>query len=95
MTYGMALELAPHNITVNVVAPGAVAGDRIDSVIEGQARVRGIAVEDMRRAMIERSPLKRMTRAEDIAAAAVFLCSDQARNISGQCLPVNAGEPAG
>ncbi len=95
MTYGMALELAPHNITVNAIAPGAVAGERIDSVIAGQARVRGISAEDMRRGMIERSPLKRMTRAEDIAAAAVFLCSEQARNISGQCIPVNAGEPAG
>ena len=42
MTYGMALELAPHNIRVNCVAPGAVEGDRIDRVIAGQAQVRGI-----------------------------------------------------
>ena len=42
MTYGMALELAPHNIRVNCVAPGAVEGDRIDRVIAGQAEVRGI-----------------------------------------------------
>jgi 7-alpha-hydroxysteroid dehydrogenase len=46
MTFGMALELAP-DIRVNCVAPGAVEGDRIDSVIEGQARVRGISVEQM------------------------------------------------
>ena len=45
MTYGMALELAPHNIRVNCVAPGAVEGDRIDRVIAGQAQVRGISVE--------------------------------------------------
>jgi NAD(P)-dependent dehydrogenase (short-subunit alcohol dehydrogenase family) len=95
MTYGMALELAQYNITVNCVAPGAIEGDRIDRVIEGQARVRGIPVEAMRKAMLERSPLKRMATAEDIAAAAAFLCSPLARNISGQVLPVNAGEPAG
>ena len=95
MTYGMALELAPHNITVNCVAPGAIEGDRIDSVIEGQARVRGITPEAMRKAMLERSPLKRMATATDISAAAAFLCSPAARNISGQVLPVNAGEPAG
>jgi len=35
-----------------------------------------------------------MSTADDIAALAVFLCSDQARNISGQCIPVTAGEPA-
>ena len=95
MTYGMALELAPHNITVNCVAPGAIEGERIDRVIEGQARVRGISVEAMRKTLLERSPLKRMATADDIAAAAVFLCSPLARNISGQVLPVNAGEPAG
>jgi NAD(P)-dependent dehydrogenase (short-subunit alcohol dehydrogenase family) len=95
MTYGMALELAGHNITVNCVAPGAIEGDRIDSVIEGQARVRGISPEAMRKAMLERSPLKRMATATDISAAAAFLCSPAARNISGQVLAVNAGEPAG
>jgi NAD(P)-dependent dehydrogenase (short-subunit alcohol dehydrogenase family) len=95
MTYGMALELAPHNITVNCVAPGAIEGERIDSVIEGQARVRGITPEQMRKAMLERSPLRRMATATDISAAAAFLCSPAARNISGQVLAVNAGEPAG
>jgi len=95
MTYGMALELAAHDITVNCVAPGAIEGDRIDRVIEGQARVRGITPEAMRQAMVERSPLRRMATADDISAAAAFLCSPAARNISGQVLAVNAGEPAG
>mgnify|MGYP003693877173 CR=1 FL=1 len=83
MTYGMALELAPHNIRVNCVAPGAVEGDRIDRVIAGQAEVRGIPVEAMRKAMIERSPLKRMVTADDIVDATVFFTSDMARSISG------------
>jgi NAD(P)-dependent dehydrogenase (short-subunit alcohol dehydrogenase family) len=94
MTYGLALELGRHNITVNAIAPGAVAGDRIDRVIKGQAEVRGIDVERMRQSFVERSPLRRMSTADDIAALAVFLCSDQARNLSGQCIAVTAGEPA-
>jgi len=94
MTYGLALELAPLNIRVNAIAPGAVEGDRIDRVIAGQAEVRGVAVEDMRRSFVERSPLKRMTTAEDIATLAVYLCSDAAKNLSGQCIAVTAGEPA-
>ena len=94
MTYGLALELSPHNIRVNAIAPGAVEGDRIDRVIAGQAEVRGVAVEDMRRSFVERSPLKRMTTAEDIATLAVYLCSDAAKNLSGQCIAVTAGEPA-
>ncbi len=95
MTFGMALELAEHNIRVNCVAPGAVEGDRIDRVIAGQAQVRGVSVAEMRKAMVERSPLKRMVTADDIVDATVFFCSDMSRNISGQVLAVNAGEPAG
>ena len=82
MTFGMALELAPHNIRVNCVAPGAVEGDRIDRVIAGQAEVRG-SVEAMRKAMIDRSPLRRMVTADDIVDATVFFASDMARSISG------------
>jgi NAD(P)-dependent dehydrogenase (short-subunit alcohol dehydrogenase family) len=94
MTYGMALELAP-DIRVNCVAPGAVEGDRIDRVIAGQAEVRGIPVDQMRKAMVERNPLKRFVTADDIVDATVFFCSDMARSISGQVLAVNAGEPNG
>jgi NAD(P)-dependent dehydrogenase (short-subunit alcohol dehydrogenase family) len=95
MTYGLALELGPRGIRVNCVAPGAVEGDRIDRVIAGQAEVRGVSLEAMRTAVLERSPLRRMTTADDIAEAAAFLASDRANNISGQVLSVNAGEPAG
>src|SRR5438094_9451008 len=60
MTYGMALELAPHGIRVNCVAPGAVAGDRIDRGIAGQASVKGVSEEAMRKARMGRSPAKRV-----------------------------------
>jgi NAD(P)-dependent dehydrogenase (short-subunit alcohol dehydrogenase family) len=94
MTSGLAIELGRHNITVNAIAPGAVEGDRIDRAIKGQAELRGIDVDRMRASFVERSPLKRMSTADDIASLAIFLCSDLARNISGQCIPVTAGEPA-
>jgi NAD(P)-dependent dehydrogenase (short-subunit alcohol dehydrogenase family) len=95
MTYAMALELAQYNIRVNCVAPGAVEGERIDRVLAGQAEMRGVTVEEMRKAWIERVPLKRMVTADDIVDAALFFCSDLARSVSGQVLAVNAGEPAG
>ena len=94
MTYGLAIELGAHNITVNAIAPGAVAGDRIEWMMEGQARARGTTVEALRESFVARAPLKRMSTADDIAALAAFLCSDAARNISGQCIPVTAGEPS-
>jgi NAD(P)-dependent dehydrogenase (short-subunit alcohol dehydrogenase family) len=94
LTYGLAVELGPHNIRVNAILPGAVAGDRIDRVIAGQAQLRGISEEQMRKTFVDRAPLKRMSTGEDVAQLAVFLCSDASRNISGQCIPVNAGDPA-
>lgn len=94
LTSGLALELGRHNIRVNAIAPGAVEGDRIDRVIAGQAEVRGVPVDQVRKAFLDRSPLRRLSTADDIAALAVFLCSDAARSISGQCIAVTAGEPA-
>jgi NAD(P)-dependent dehydrogenase (short-subunit alcohol dehydrogenase family) len=93
MTAGLAVELGRYNITVNAIAPGAVEGDRIERVLAGQAEVRGVSVDQQRKAFVARSPLGRMVTAEDIARTAAFLCSEYARNISGQCVPVNAGEP--
>jgi NAD(P)-dependent dehydrogenase (short-subunit alcohol dehydrogenase family) len=94
MTYGLAHELGPHNITVNAIAPGAVAGARMDRVIDAQAKQRGIDSPTMREMFVGRAPLGRMSDPQDIAALAAFLCSEHARNISGQCIPVTAGEPA-
>jgi NAD(P)-dependent dehydrogenase (short-subunit alcohol dehydrogenase family) len=94
MTYGLAVELGRHKITVNAIAPGVVEGDRVERMVREQARVRGIAVDEMREKFVDRLPLKRMSSAGDIAALAAFLCSEQARSISGQCIPVTAGEPA-
>src|SRR5262245_50512620 len=94
MTHGLALELGRHNITVNAIAPGAVEGDRIDRVIKGQADLRGMDIDRVRQSFVDRSPLRRMPSPEDIASLAVSPCSDNARNITGQCIPGTAGEPA-
>ena len=56
--------------------------------------MRGLSEEALRQAFVARVPLRRMTTADDVAQLAVFLCSDAARNISGQCIPINAGDPA-
>jgi NAD(P)-dependent dehydrogenase (short-subunit alcohol dehydrogenase family) len=93
MTYGLALELGQHDITVNAIAPGVVEGDRVERMVKERARIQGIAMEEMRQEFVDRLPLKRMSSAGDIAALAVFLCSRQARSISGQCIAVTAGEP--
>ena len=94
MVYGLAHELGRHNITINAVVPGAVEGERLDRMIHAQATLRGQTFEAVKGTYLARSPLHRLSTAEDIAYAALFLCGPHARNISGQCVPVNGGEPA-
>lgn len=76
-TKALALELAKRKITVNCIAPGIIETDMIE----------GLPLEEMQKMV----PLKRLGKAEDIAAAASFLMSDGASYITRQVLNVNGG----
>jgi NAD(P)-dependent dehydrogenase (short-subunit alcohol dehydrogenase family) len=81
MTRQMALELAPHRIRVNAIAPG----------LTNTAQPRYGSTEDELAAAGRAIPLGRMATPEEIARSAVFLASDDAGFITGQCLHVNGG----
>jgi 3-oxoacyl-[acyl-carrier protein] reductase len=80
LTKALALEVASRNITVNAVAPGLIETDMTKALAGG-----------VHEEWIERIPLKRLGTAEDVAAAVVFLASDEAAYITGQVLSVNGG----
>lgn len=85
LTKALALELGPAGITVNAVPPGF-----IDTPMLRGAEARGLlggTVEDH----IQRTPVRRVGQAEDIAAACAFLISEEAGYITGQILGVNGG----
>lgn len=81
----LALEYGPAGITVNGVAPGFVDTPMLRSAEERQ--LLGGTVEDN----IERTPVRRVGRPEDIAAACAYLISDDAGYVTGQILGVNGG----
>jgi NAD(P)-dependent dehydrogenase (short-subunit alcohol dehydrogenase family) len=83
-TKALALELAPHGITVNTIPPGF-----IDTAMTRGAEARGDLPN--LEAIIARTPVRRAGTGEDIAAACAFLCSDDAAYITGQALNVNGG----
>src|SRR6266566_6621968 len=55
MTYGLALELAPHNIRVNAIAPNTITDNRIDRIITDQAKIQKKALENIHQTFIERT----------------------------------------
>jgi NAD(P)-dependent dehydrogenase (short-subunit alcohol dehydrogenase family) len=77
----LALELAPHGITVNVICPG----------ITDTAQPRGHQTEEQIYAQAQRIPLGRIGQPEDLVGPAVFLASDAAAFITGQTILVNGG----
>ena len=85
LTKSLALEYGPHGITVNGVAPGFVDTPMLRSAEERQFL--GGTIEEH----IERTPVRRVGRPEDIAAACSFLVSEDAGYITGQILGVNGG----
>lgn len=84
----LAIELGPDGIRVNAIQPGIVAGPRIERVISARAQQLGISYEEMEAEYLAKISLHRMTRPEEIAAAALFLSSPGGAGISGQAISV-------
>jgi 3-oxoacyl-[acyl-carrier protein] reductase len=87
LTRTLAIELGPFGITVNAVAPGFIVTEMTDAT----ARRVGMEPEAWRAAAAEATPVRRVGQPEDIAAAAAFLCSDEASFVTGQTLYVDGG----
>ena len=75
----LAAELGPHGVRVNLISPGAVAGPRIEAVIQAQADAAGTTYEATFAQYAAETPLGRLVPPEDVAAAAVFLASRRLR----------------
>jgi NAD(P)-dependent dehydrogenase (short-subunit alcohol dehydrogenase family) len=90
-TRTVALEVGPHNINVNAVHPGIVAGDRMDRLCHEKARRRGSAPDEVYDEYIREMALRRVTTAEDVARTVLFLASDASRNMTGQSVTVDGG----
>jgi len=80
LTKAIAIEIASRNITVNAVAPGFIATPMTD-----------VLSQDVKATLKARIPLGRMGTSRDVAAAIVFLVSDEAAYITGHVLDVNGG----
>ncbi len=91
LTLTLAQEVGVYQIQVNAVCPGPVEGERMRRIIRDRAVALGQVPEEVERAYVEPAAMKRMVRAEDVAALVAFLASPEADNITGQAIDVSAG----
>jgi 3-oxoacyl-[acyl-carrier protein] reductase len=92
ITKSFALELGPHNINVNNVAPGMVDGPRFrEKVCREMAARLGITEEEAATRHAADYALGRVTNDADVANACLFMASDVSRQITGVDLPVDGG----
>ena len=92
LTKTVALEAAGKGITCNAICPGWVRTPLVEKQIDDQARINGLSREEViPKIILERQPSKQFVKVEEIAATALFLCSEGAASITGTSVSVDGG----
>ena len=84
LTKVAALDYADQGIRVNVVAPGPILTHHLEAAGAEAQRLAGLS-----------TPMRRLGRSEEVAAAVLWLCSDQSAFITGAAIPIDGGQQAG
>jgi NAD(P)-dependent dehydrogenase (short-subunit alcohol dehydrogenase family) len=92
MAQSLATELGPSGIRINSVAPGHIWGESLKWYFSYLGHKRGVDTQVIYDETAAGIDLGRLPEPDEIADAAIFLASDMARAITGQCLDVNCGE---
>jgi len=92
LTKTVALEVAEKGVTVNAIAPGYVETPLVRGQIEDTAKARGITEEEVvRDVMLLAQPTKQLVTVEQVAALALYLCSNGAASVTGSVLSIDGG----
>jgi len=87
-----ALEGAPHGVTSNCINPAYVRTPLVEAQLADQARTHGISESEvLEQIMLERVAIKRLIEPDEVAALALFLCSESARSVTGSSFPIDGG----
>jgi len=87
----LAGEFGKDGITVNNVAPGFTATERLEELAQKRAKQGGVTEDEIRNRWAMDTPVRRLGKPEDIADTLVWLASDQASFITGQTIMVDGG----
>jgi 2-dehydro-3-deoxy-L-fuconate 4-dehydrogenase len=91
LTKAVAADFIKRGIRANAICPGTIESPSLEGRIKALSESTGRSIADVERAFIERQPMGRLGRAEEVAALAVFLASDEASYITGQAHLVDGG----
>ncbi len=92
LTKTVALELATHGVTVNCISPGYVWTPLVENQIPDTMKARGMTREQViNDVLLDSQPTKQFVTVDEVAAIAVFLCGDSAKQITGANLSVDGG----
>jgi 2-keto-3-deoxy-L-fuconate dehydrogenase len=91
LSKAVAADFIRRGVRCNAICPGTVQSPSLDDRIAGQAKALGKTVEEVRQMFIDRQPMGRLGTAEEIAAIAVYLASDESAFTTGQTFLVDGG----
>jgi NAD(P)-dependent dehydrogenase (short-subunit alcohol dehydrogenase family) len=92
LTKALALEVAKSGVTVNAVCPGYTDTEIIARAVETIGKTSGRSHEEVRATFSAANPQGRLVRAEEVAAAVLWLASEEAAAVNGIALPIAGGE---
>lgn len=88
----MANEVGKYNITVNNILPGSTKTQRLQNMMESNAKKRNVSTEVIEKEMLREIPMQRFGEATELAAVAAFLASPAASYVNGVSIPVDGGK---
>ena len=91
LTRTLAHEVGSIGISVNLISPWLVEGERLEGVLSSMSKERGLTPDEMRAALTAGTAFKRTVSEADVVEMVLFLCSSAANNLTGQDINVAAG----